>query len=304
MATNSKIEWTTHTFNPWIGCTEVSPGCAHCYARDMMERRYHRVQWGAGQPRSRTTADYWKQPARWHRQAQANGQRERVFCASLADWLDDEVPIGWLADLLKLIETTPHLDWLLLTKRIEHWSAHLQAVSHLTQDGATIASTWLEGNAPVNVWLGTTVENPAQAERRIPHLLALPATLRFLSCEPLLEAINLQQYLPTVADANGTCGLEPSRLHWIICGGESGKEARTFDLQWARTLRSQCQATGVAFFFKQTGAHAIDSSHLHSVQRSPQDPKGGNITVLPEALQVREIPLPLLQPLPVGHSKN
>jgi protein gp37 len=304
MATNSKIEWTTHTFNPWIGCTEVSPGCAHCYARDMMERRYHRVQWGAGQPRSRTTADYWKQPARWHRQAQANGQRERVFCASLADWLDDEVPIGWLADLLKLIETTLHLDWLLLTKRIEHWSARLQAVSHLTQDGATIASTWLEGNAPVNVWLGTTVENPAQAERRIPHLLALPATLRFLSCEPLLEAINLQQYLPTVADANGTCGLEPNRLHWIICGGESGKEARTFDLQWARTLRSQCQATGVAFFFKQTGAHAIDSSHLHSVQRSPQDPKGGNITVLPEALQVREIPLPLLQPLPVGHSKN
>ena len=122
MASNSKIEWTTHTFNPWIGCTEVSPGCAHCYARDMMERRYHRVQWGAGQPRSRTTADYWKQPARWHRQAQASGQRDRVFCASLADWLDDEVPIDWLADLLKLIESTPHLDWLLLTKRIEHWS--------------------------------------------------------------------------------------------------------------------------------------------------------------------------------------
>jgi len=221
MATNSKIEWTTHTFNPWIGCTEVSPGCAHCYARDMMERRYHRVQWGAGQPRSRTTADYWKQPARWQRQAQANGQRERVFCASLADWLDDEVPIDWLADLLKLIETTPHLDWLLLTKRLEHWSDRLQAVSRLTHDGATIASTWLEGNAPVNVWLGTTVENQAQAERRRQCQKAGDATLRFLSCEPLLEAINLLPYLLTVADAKGTCGLELNRLHWIICGGES-----------------------------------------------------------------------------------
>lgn len=304
MATNSKIEWTTHTFNPWIGCTEVSPGCAHCYARDMMERRYHRVQWGAGQPRSRTTADYWKQPARWQRQAQANGQRERVFCASLADWLDDEVPIDWLADLLKLIETTPHLDWLLLTKRIEHWSNRLQAVSRLTHDGATLASTWLEGNAPVNVWLGTTVEGQQQANDRIPMLLKIPTTLRFLSCEPLLEAINIRQCLPTVAEANGTCGLEPNRLHWIICGGESGKEARTFDLQWARSLREQCQAAGVAFFFKQTGAHAIDSSQLHSVQRSPQDPKGGNITALPEALQVREIPLPLLHPVPVERSKK
>ncbi|MBD2033820.1 phage Gp37/Gp68 family protein [Leptolyngbya sp. FACHB-321] len=303
MATNSKIEWTTHTFNPWIGCTEVSPGCAHCYARDMMERRYHRVQWGAGQPRSRTTADYWKQPARWQRQAQANGQRERVFCASLADWLDDEVPIDWLADLLKLIETTPHLDWLLLTKRLEHWSDRLQAVSRLTHDDATIASTWLEGNAPVNVWLGTTVENQAQAERRVPRLLALPATLCFLSCEPLLEAINLLPYLSTVADANGTCALESNRLHWIICGGESGKEARSFDLQWARSLREQCQTAGVAFFFKQTGAHAIDSSQSHPVRRSLQDPKGGNITTLPEDLQVREIPT-LLQPAPVERSKK
>ncbi|MBW4695569.1 MAG: phage Gp37/Gp68 family protein [Lyngbya sp. HA4199-MV5] len=304
MASNSKIEWTTHTFNPWIGCTEVSPGCAHCYARDMMERRYHRVQWGAGQPRSRTTADYWKQPARWQRQAKANGQRDRVFCASLADWLDDEVSIDWLADLLKLIETTPHLDWLLLTKRIEHWSDRLQAVSRLIHDSAIIASTWLEGNAPVNVWLGTTVEGQQQANERIPLLLEIPTTLRFLSCEPLLEAINILPCLPTVAAANGECGLEPNRLHWIICGGESGKEARTFDLQWARSLREQCQAAGVAFFFKQTGAHAIDSSHLHSVPQSPQDPKGGNITALPEDLQVREIPLPLLQPAPGGRSKK
>ncbi|MBD2036983.1 phage Gp37/Gp68 family protein [Leptolyngbya sp. FACHB-321] len=312
MATNSKIEWTTHTFNPWIGCTEVSPGCAHCYARDMMERRYHRVQWGAGQPRSRTTADYWKQPTRWQRQAQANGQRDRVFCASLADWLDDEVPIDWLADLLTLIAATPHLDWLLLTKRLEHWSDRLKAVSRLTHDGAAIASTWLEGNAPVNVWLGTTVEGQQQANDRIPMLLEIPTTLRFLSCEPLLEALSLEPWLYANAPMhprhlNGNASVQthgPNKIAWIICGGESGKEARTFDLQWARSLRSQCQAAGVAFFFKQAGAHAVDSSHLYSVQRSPQDPKGGNINVLPEDLQVREIPLPLLQPAPVGRSKQ
>ena len=302
MASNSKIEWTTHTFNPWIGCTEVSPGCAHCYARDMMERRYHRVQWGVGQPRSRTTADYWKQPARWNRQAQASGERDRVFCASLADWLDDEVPVDWLADLLTLIEATPHLDWLLLTKRIEHWSDRLHAVAQLTHSNAsTIASTWLAGKAPANVWLGTTVENQAQAERRIPHLLALPATLRFLSCEPLLESINILNCLPTRAE--GTNGREPNRLHWAICGGESGKEARTFDLQWARSLYSQCQAINVSFFFKQTGAHAIDSSQLHPVQRSLKDPKGGNITELSADLQVREIPTPL-QATPAGHGKD
>ena len=267
-----------------------------------MERRYHRVQWGVGQPRSRTTADYWKQPARWNRQAQASGQRDRVFCASLADWLDDEVPVDWLADLLTLIEATPHLDWLLLTKRLEHWSDRLQTVVHLTHGSSNaIASTWLAGKAPANVWLGTTVENQAQAERRIPRLLALPATLRFLSCEPLLEAINILKCLPTKAE--DTPGREPNRLHWAICGGESGKEARTFDLQWARSLYSQCQAINVSFFFKQTGAHAIDSSRLDPVQRSLKDPKGGNITELSADLQVREIPTPL-QATPAGHGKD
>ncbi|PSB25368.1 DUF5131 family protein [Stenomitos frigidus] len=284
MASNSKIEWTTHTFNPWIGCTEVSPGCAHCYAKDMMERRYHRVEWGAGKPRSRTTADYWKQPARWQRRAQLAGNRERVFCASLADWLDHEVPIAWLADLLTLIQTTPQLDWLLLTKRPEHWSERLHEVVRLKHKGAdTLAAAWLDGKAPTNVWLGTTVENQAQAERRIPLLLTLPATLRFLSCEPLLEAINLLKCLPSNVRSE-------NRLHWAICGGESGKEARTFDLQWARSLRGQCQAAGVSFFFKQTGSHAIDSSEQHAMQHSLKDPKGGNLAALPEDLQTREIP--------------
>jgi protein gp37 len=304
MASNSKIEWTTHTFNPWIGCTEVSPGCAHCYARDMMERRYHRVQWGAGQPRSRTTADYWKQPARWQRQAQVSGQRDRVFCASLADWLDNEVPIDWLADLLTLISATPQLDWLLLTKRLEHWSDRLHDVVRLAHDSAIIASTWLDGKAPANVWLGTTVEGQKQANDRIPLLLEIPTTLRFLSCEPLLENLSLEPWLsantPNSGLSNGNTfdkahGL--NKIDWIICGGESGKEARTFDLQWARSLRSQCQAASVSFFFKQTGAHAIDSSQLHPVQRSLKDPKGGKITELSVDLQVREIPKRVPLPL-------
>jgi protein gp37 len=265
----------------------------------MMDRRYHRVEWGAGKPRSRTTTDYWKQAVRWNRKAQASGQRDRVFCASLADWLDDEVPIEWLADLLDLIAQTSHLDWLLLTKRIENWRDRLHEVVRHTHNGAsTLASTWLDGNAPNNVWLGTTVEGQKQANERIPLLLETSAKVRFLSVEPLLEPIQIEPWLyalhPMPGYINGNAygnSHSTNKIDWVICGGESGKDARTFDLHWARSLREQCQAAGVLFFFKQTGSNAIDSSQNHAVNRSLKDPKGGNITELPEELQVREIPL-------------
>ena len=115
----SKIEWTTHTFNPWIGCTKVSPGCAHCYAETLMDTRYGRAKWGKGNPRSRTSAGNWKQPKRWDKEAAKLGERHRVFCASLADVFDGEVANEWRDALWKLIEATPNLDWLLLTKRPE-----------------------------------------------------------------------------------------------------------------------------------------------------------------------------------------
>lgn len=109
MAENSKIEWTVHTFNPWIGCTRVSPACDHCYAAELMDTRYGRAKWGPGEARVRTSPSNWKLPLRWNREAMANGTRPTVFCASLADVFDVEVDPQWRRDLFELIEATPHL---------------------------------------------------------------------------------------------------------------------------------------------------------------------------------------------------
>ena len=151
---NSKIEWTTHTFNPWIGCQHVSPGCgggengAPCYAETLMDTRYHKVQWGPHGERRRTSAENWKKPLRWAKAERGSGERPRVFCASLADWLDNKAPREWRVDLAALIAATPELDWLLLTKRIENYRR---------------LAPWKE--TPPNVWLGVTAENQEYYDR-------------------------------------------------------------------------------------------------------------------------------------------
>lgn len=176
MGENSKIEWTHHTFNPWLGCAKVSPGCAHCYAERDMER-YGKAKWGAGQPRVRTATSTWAQPLKWDRAAAKAGRRDRVFCASLADVFDDEVAESWRADLFSLIDACRNLDWLLLTKRPGNM-------------GAMLPAGWYGSPWP-HVWLGTTVEDQEHADLRIPQLLAVPAARRFLSCEPLLGQVDL-----------------------------------------------------------------------------------------------------------------
>ena len=270
MALNSKIEWTDHTFNPWIGCTKVSPGCANCYAAVSTRARVLRAAghetWGKGAPRSRTKT--WGEPLRWNRLADptrdplmAPARRPRVFCASLADWLDPEVPVEWLSDLLYLIIKTSHLDWLLLTKRPQLWRSRLQSVARESDMGAIIASHWLAGNAPPNLWIGTTVEDQQRADERIPRLLEIPARVRFLSCEPLLGPVDLNavRYLQGTALTVGEEGgheyaySRRQMLHWVIAGGESGPGARPMHPEWARSLRDQCQAAGVPFLFKQWG---------------------------------------------------
>ena len=240
---DSKIEWTTHTFNPWIGCAKVSPGCAHCYAETLMDARYGRAKWGKGNPRSRTSAENWKQPKRWDSEASKLGKRHRVFCASLADWLDDAVPIEWLADLLKLIHDTPNLDWLQLTKRPENFKSRLRLAAEACAIGTWIRD-WLDGNAPANVWLGVSVEDQIRAEERIPTLIETDAAVKFLSVEPLLGAVDLSYWL--------TESIVP-QLQWIIVGGESGPGARTMKEEWVKKIRAECEAAGVAFFFKQWG---------------------------------------------------
>lgn len=240
MAEHSAIEWTDATFNPWIGCTRVSPACDHCYA-ERFSRRLG-VAWGPKGERRRTSEANWRQPLAWDRKAAKAGIRKRVFCASLADVFDNQVPETWRADLWELIAATPHLDWLLLTKRPQNIAKMLP-------------QCWAAGQLSPNVWLGTTVENQTEANRRIPHLLAVPAVKRFLSCEPLLGPVDLRRHLVGHEQAGivGECVGWTPPLDWIIAGGESGPGARPAHPDWFRSLRDQCQAAGVPFFFKQWG---------------------------------------------------
>lgn len=227
MGKNSHIEWTHHTFNPWWGCAKVSPACEHCYAESWAKRVGQKV-WGARAPRRMFSDSHWSEPLKWNSEATTSRIRYRVFCASMADVFEDRRDLdGCRERLWKLIEQTPSLDWLLLTKRPE-------AVKRLTRWG----KQW-----PDNVWLGTTIENQYWAKKRLPHLLSNPAKVRFLSCEPLLGSLDLVPIL----------GKRKSGVDWIIAGGESGPYSRPMDPEWVRALRDYCEGAGVAFHFKQWG---------------------------------------------------
>jgi protein gp37 len=241
MAENSKIEWTDHTLNPWVGCTKVSPGCDHCYAEGWAKRTKDGAALWQGE-RRRTTAENWRKPLKWNKQAEAEGRRYRVFCASLADVFDNQVSWEWRKDLWLLIKETPHLDWLLLTKRPQNIAKMLPP-------------SW--GNGWHNVWLGASTENREEMLRRGRALKTIPAAVHFWSAEPLLEDLGT---IP--AD------IMPS---WIIAGGESGPGARPMHPDWARSLRDQCASAGVAFFMKQWGEY-VDADHLPDGIAAGMDP--------------------------------
>ena len=225
MARDSRIEWTDHTFNPWWGCTKVSPACDHCYA-EAWAKRVGLDIWSAGRPRRFLSDAYWRQPQRWNAAAEESGRPARVFCASMADVFEWKQGLSrWRERLWRLIEDTPFLDWLLLTKR-----------PHLVRRLAPWGDDW-----PANVWLGTTVEDQKWVNKRLPHLAMNPARVRFLSCEPLLDEIHLDDWL------------EQEAVHWVIAGGESGPKARPSDPAWFMAVRDQCIAHGTPFHFKQWG---------------------------------------------------
>lgn len=267
MGENSSIQWTHHTFNPWEGCTKVSQGCRNCYAETRNARFHPREEgladrlgvirgkhWGVDAPRLMRSEAYWRQPLAWARAAEEAGARARVFCASLADVFEDRpdlvVP---RARLMRLIEETPQLDWLLLTKRPGKMVP------------MTIERWW--PNWPVNVWAGTTVESQDNTDR-IAALLEVPARVRFLSCEPLLGPLNLRSINGGRLDAlTGAWNGGQPRAHdrgvdLVIVGGESGPGARPYDVDWVRGIIAQCKHAKVACFHKQLGSHALDDAAL------------------------------------------
>jgi len=292
MGRTTEIEWCDHSWSPWRGCTKVSPGCANCYAETLSKRNPAvRGQWGRGKPR--VLAKNWGDPVKWDRQfaksfgLELDHRRPTVF-PSLCDWLDEEVPVEWLARFLQLIHDTPNLNWLLLTKRPENWEQRLRDVCVYFQGlpgdwrqapAWQLANRWCPHNGvhrfdpPANVWVGTSVEDQTRADERIPALLRIPAVGRFVSVEPLLGPVDL--YLsPSVrcrhcdnyvgGHATGCHDICDCRIHWVIIGGESGHGARPCNVDWIRSLVRQCRSAGVAPFVKQLGARAVEADYQHT----------------------------------------
>lgn len=243
----------------------MSPACAHCYARTQAKVRSKMffgfvVEWGAGKPRGERLEKARIEALALDRQAKKKGIRYRIFVNSMSDWLDEEVPIEWLAFLLETLKMCPNLDFQLLTKRPGNFGKRVYAAAGARKNSiACWVDDWLGGYPPENVWIGTTVENQEWADKRVPQLVEIPAKVRFLSCEPLLGAVNLERwislYRPPEADTDPNRP-RPKNIHQVIGGGESGGHARMTHPRDLRSLRDQCAANGVAFYFKQWGEWA------------------------------------------------
>ena len=178
----TKIEWCDHTFNAFTGCTRISPACDNCYAADIAKRFPHAFgSWEPGAPRKRTSAAYWRQPLAWDREARkygnshscAAGVRRRVFCNSMSDVFDNQVPESWRRDLFKLIDATPNLDWLLLTKRPQN-IAKMMPRQGCASDAYPLP----------NVWLGVTAETQQEHDRRVPILRSITCRVKFIEGDP------------------------------------------------------------------------------------------------------------------------
>lgn len=349
MAENSGIQWTTHTFNPWRGCTEVSPGCANCYARTLANRNPRVLgTWGRDGSRIVAAPSQWAAVRRWNADASPrtsrgagaddiphalDHERPRVFCASLADVLEgrETMPAdAWgpieeaRARLFELIDECENLDFLLLTKRVNNWrvclaNAYMEAKRLKLERAVRLIDRWFRGHAPRNVWFGCTVENQAAALQRVHALASIPARVHFLSCEPLLDRVDLTRIEHNAHTLDGyrynalrgtlsgiiTRDIIPTgAIQWVIVGGESGgSHVRAFNVEWAEKLLTDCTAAGVPIFVKQMGAviHAPAGYFPDPKQARPWGEKGrvelklvdnhgGDLTEWPEKLRVQQFP--------------
>jgi protein gp37 len=347
MGDTTNIPWCDATINFWSGCTKVSAGCVNCYAevrdrRHMIEKVDH---WGPGAPRLKTKSAVNmalrlnKKPwicdscgKAWASRKWANApdsspadnvccgrsyHRARVFSLSLDDWLDPEVPIVWLTEMLDTIRQCQNLDWLLCTKRPELFQQRvLEAALHAGgwRDGQIfdipIARTndplveflggWSKLElAPKNVWVLTSTENQEQLEKRVPHLLKIPAVVRGLSCEPLLSPLNITGNNEGVVWPWCEANAKGEGINWVIAGGESGPNARPCQVEWLRDIQSQCETAGVAYFCKQFGSKpmgqyfpGLPGSEVRDLHTSGmiRDRKGGDASEWPEGMRVRQWP--------------
>lgn len=267
------ISWTDRTWNPWHGCLKISAGCKFCYMyRD--KKRYG--QDPAIVVRSKTT---FNDPLKW--------KSGRVFTCSWSDFFIEQAD-GWRDEAWDVIRRTPHLTYQILTKRPERIAGHLPA-------------DW--GTGWPNVWLGVSVEDEDYADQRIPLLVQTPAAIRFLSMEPLLGPVSLR-WMPVFGkpyacqrkDSNSTKHLDGlKQIDWVICGGESGPEARMFRSEWAKVLLEECREARVPFFLKQMGSCAVlDSRYdqtLSGASRKLRDPKGADPEEWPEFFRVQQFPV-------------
>jgi len=287
MGKNSSISWTHHTFSPWWGCVEVSPACDECYAR-VLANRWGFDVWGKDAPRRFFTDKHWNEPLKWDAAAAKAGERHRVFCASMADVFEDRRDLDiWRLRLYTLIEKTPNLDWMLLTKREK-------AIRKL------LPFQWTMSPRP-NVWLGVTAENQRRAEERIPALLEVPAVVHWVSAEPLLSHINFEPWIagykhdvthdrhdaPDGARVGGEVRsgdqwFREKGIDWVIVGGESGHHARRMDPEWANDIRRQCSGK-VAYHFKQKG-------RVLAGELKCKDREGKDLSEWPKEFQVQEFP--------------
>jgi protein gp37 len=252
MAENTAIEWTKHTFNPWWGCTKVGPGCDRCYA-ETFDRRVGGDHWGVGKPR-RLVND-WSKPRRWNRDAAITGERPWVFCASMADVFDNEVPDEWRARLWDLVRECRNLNWQFVTKRVGNVRKMLPADWDMNFRHCGIIAT---------------VVNQGEADRDVGKLRALKPDVAWigLSIEPQLGPIDLSPWLDS--------------LDWIITGGESGHGARPYDPHWALSLIEQGRRAMVPVFVKQMGAKPVGLTL--------RDKKGGDWNEWPDSLSIRQMP--------------
>ena len=262
MAEYSGISWTDGTLNFWWGCVKVSPGCQECYAERFSKKKELSI-WGPEKTTSRLrTTGPWSDCLKWDAKALRSGERKRVFVQSMGDFFERHYQVNsWRDEACLLMERFKAIDVQLLTKRPENVLEMVPA-------------SWLQ-QWPATIWIGTSVENQETAESRIPALLQVPARVRFVSVEPMLEPIRLyKKWL--------------SKIDWVIVGGESGPRHRFFDLEWARSIRDQCGESGVPFFMKQKGGYFKNESLLD----------------LPVDLRIREFPVIDESDLPAMHQQG